>query len=85
MKQIPVTIKVSNYELDCLEDMLMCVPLCTKHSKAYLTKETINGRHMESMYLYCKECEKIRRKWFKRAWFIQCRLYQSFLDEVEVI
>ena len=56
MKSKLVSIKVENKDLDNLEDFITCIPLCNKHL-------ILDEKNQEIMYLKCKNCAKIRKKW----------------------
>jgi hypothetical protein len=85
MKQVPIDIKISDFELECFEKLLTTIPLCIDHAKAFLLTEEIKGIPLESMYLHCKHCRRIHDLNWKRAWFIYSRLRIDYLKKIGVL
>jgi hypothetical protein len=76
--KVEVTIKVSLGELENLEDILSCIPLCNKHKVAMppdIESKTIWDR--------CPDCNKVRERWQKGAWNIEGRLWKAYLNKTE--
>ena len=71
--QFEVNVTVSQKELDALEDILTCVPLCDKHRG--LSTDNVDIEHMA---LDCDKCNNVRERWFKSAWNVYCKLGSAY-------
>ena len=74
-KNLTCKVQVSYDTMNLMGDYLTCIPLCDKHKGSY---GKINCRDLETMYYECKDCEKVRKQWWRGCWKVYSQLCKKF-------
>jgi len=75
-KRIALSVMVSDDDLNCMENALMCTPLCPEHKSQMVE---VHLKNPEDMWQHCPKCEKIHNRWHNTTMKLWCRLVDAKL------
>ena len=76
-KNRKLTISINLKDMERLEDLTNCIPLCQKHKPTLKMDE----RKLVTMYFECKDCAKVNEDWVTGARRINTKLYEKYFKK----